>query len=899
MAGKEIASTSGPRADLLDYLERYRRSPRRRLARLERWRRRAWRRGDVAAAAESLAGELADAGIGSGDRVGIYLKDGPVFAAALFGALRVGAVAVPIDVAHPPDLVARLAGRLDLAAWVADAELPRLDVGLSSFEIDLDGRPPSGPVPPSPDDDPGAVAEVVLTSGTTQLPQAVEVRHENFRAVLDTLESEIARYRWLIRLGPRLRLVVALPMSHLYGQFMSLFLPVTLDADVAVMDTMPTAELAAAIRRERAWAFASVPHTLSSLLDHLLEEGRRLWGADEFERRLERAASLTWRRRWLLFARLRRHVGLRLVALVSGGAALDSEVELLWKRLGYVVVQGYGLTEAAPLVTLNHPFHARQGSVGKPLPGVEVRLAENGEILVRGRNVATPGQRGPRVDDEGWLHTGDMGEQLDDGSIRFRGRSSDRIVTAAGVNVETADVVAALRAAAPVIDAAVLELPWGESGTVCAVLAVYPGTDVADVVRAANAHLPDAARVRAFFVWPRGDLPRTPTGKVRRREVVEWLRSQAPTGEAPETPVATAGDTDRIDRVLAALTTPGAGPPEDAQIGDLLSSLERVELAARLEETYGFGSSDEFFRGEQTIGELAQILSEARGSRGRSEALGSESTADGISPGEEATPPSPPVGASARPAAPHEARSARPPAPYPAQWRHSWAARAARFFLREAVMHPLTRFHLRIEVMSSPASAELQGPFLLAVNHASSVDGAVMFAFSPRLRARFAPAARWNYFIEKPRGRWRYFWAVLGLNIFPLVQVGDWRPTLRIAGDLADRGHAIVIYPEGRISRDGELQPFQRGVAVMSRDLHLPIVPCATAGLERFLPPGTRRPQRDGLRRKRVVVNIGDPLPAARPGDDLDDLVAVLEDRVRSLRDEARSALEEEGGGMR
>ena len=390
------------RVDLLDYLERYRRAPRRRVVRVERWRRRGWSRAQIAEAADCISARLHGDGIGAGAKVGIYLQGGPVWSAALFGVLRVGATAVPIDVAHPHEVIARLVPRLGLAAWLTDAELPRSDIDLPGLELGLArtwaGGSSSEPMPPLPADDIERVAQIVLTSGTTNLPQSVAVRHENLRAVLDAMEAEIHSYRWLIGLAPRLRLAVALPLSHLYGQFMGVFIPDALNADVAIIDTMPAAELAAALRRERAWVLASVPHTLSSLLDHLLAEGRRAWGPDELERRLQAAASLPWWRRLPLFDRLRARIGRRMIAVVSGGAALDPEVERLWKVLGYVVVQGYGLTEAAPLVTLNHPFRARGGSIGKPLPGVEVRLADDGEILVRGRNVAGVSAAGPHVD---------------------------------------------------------------------------------------------------------------------------------------------------------------------------------------------------------------------------------------------------------------------------------------------------------------------------------------------------------------------------------------------------------------------------------------------------------------------------------------------------------------------
>ncbi|MCH7825628.1 MAG: AMP-binding protein [Acidobacteria bacterium] len=902
------------RSDLLDYLGRYRATPRRQLRRVERWRRRSWDRAHIVAVADSLAQTLHANGVDVGDRVGIYLKDGPPWVAALMGVFWAGGTAVPIDVAHPPDLVVRLAQQLDLTAWLTDAELPRVALDLPQFELGWNGlvlpvernagageqRPerassdadddertggPSTAAPPLPPDEPERVAQVVLTSGTTQLPQSVEVRHENFRAVLDAMESEIDAYRWLIRVAPRLRIATTLPFSHLYGQFMGVFLPVALDADVAVLDAMPAAELAATIRRERAWVLASVPHTLSALLHHLLDEGRRLWGTDELERRLETAASLPWPRRWLLFGKLRRRLGRRLVAVISGGAPLDPELEGAWRRLGYLVIQGYGLTEAAAIVTLNHPFGVRERTIGKPLPGVDVRLADDGEILVRGRNVAQPGEHGPRIDAEGWLYTGDIGELLEDGSIRFLGRRSDRIVTPAGVNVDLADVAAALRSSPELVDVAVVERPWGDSGGVCAVLVTYPGADVDSIVRATNETLPDAARVRAWYVWPYGDLPRTPTGKVRRGDVLAWLRQQAPAdamsaAQVPPTAVAGGEATShRIDQVLAAISKPGDSDSAGARIGDLLSSLERVELAAQLEDLYDTSLSDDVFAGDRTIAELAEDLASRSGRPSIAGPRGGGARS--------ATPPS-------RAAPPEErdqgheyrARRARNE-PDLARWRFWLPTRVKRFVLREIVMHPLARLFLRIEVCDPHGAASLRPPFLLAVNHVSVMDPAILFALSLRARGRLAAAARWNYFTEHPRGRLHYFWGVVGLNLFPLVQAGDWRPTLRIAGELADRGYAILIYPEGEISTDGHIRSFQRGVAIMSRDLHLPIVPCATAGLHGVLPRGSHWPARNGIRRRTMAVCFGQPLAPVRPGDEPDAVIAELERRVRALHEEA------------
>jgi long-chain acyl-CoA synthetase len=326
----------------------------------------------------------------------------------------------------------------------------------------------------------------------------------------------------------------------------------------------------------------------------------------------------------------------------------------------------------------------------------------------------------------------------------------------------------------------------------------------------------------------------------------------------------------------------------DATIGEILSSLERVELAARIEALYGIRLDDDLFAADPTVGELGARLrsAESAASSDRSPDARPELADRTDRPSDRFAPmsPSPAVSASPRP---HISKDPPDAAP----WRHRWPTRAVRFLLREGIMHPLARALLRIEIESSVPVEELPDPFLLAVNHASFIDPVVMFALPPRLRARLAPAARWNFFTERSRGKGLYYCAVLWLNLFPLVQLGDWRPTLRIAGELADRDHSILIYPEGEISRDDELHPFKQGVAVMSRELHLPIVPCATAGIERVLPPDSRRLRRASWRRPRVQVCIGEPLPPVRPGERLAARVQELERHVRRLRERARAAM--------
>ncbi len=884
------------RGDLLEYPGRYAALGSRVARRADRWRSRGLTFASIARRARVVAEELTALGVAPGERVALVLEDGPLWHAAFFGILEAGAIAVPLDVSLDPARLREAAEGLGLRAWCTEREAPdpRLDlprvvlgwrVGVQS--VGSSARP--GGVTARPGDDPGRVAEVVLTSGTSGAPQAVPVTHANMRAVLDALDAGVAPYRKWLRLMPRFRVAVSLPLSHLYGQVMGVFTPPILGADVACVPPMPAPDLARVLRRERAWSLATVPRTLALLAGHLRAEGETRWGAEGFARRLEAARGLPWWRRWLRFRGLHRALGYRMIAVVSGGAALDADVETLWRGLGFAVVQGYGLTETAPLVTLEHPFDQAPRSLGRPLPGVEVRIAPDGEILVRGPNVTPARLGGPAVDAEGWLHTGDLG-RWEEGRLVYLGRKGERIVTPAGVNVDTAPIVEKLRAQAALLDAAVLERPWGRAGTVCAVVAVRPGGDAGSAIEAVNDALPDAARIRSWFAWPQPDLPRTRTGKARHGEIRAWLEARAPAGsEEPGVAAvgrgAPAAPADPVRALIAmaasvAGVSAGAIGPRD-RLGDVLGSLDRIELATRLETAYGASLGMDALAGDRTLAEVAaEAFGSGRGTRAAAPAAAPPVPVAAPRPGS----PSGPPPAAALPG-PGEAPLDRRPAEE-ASWRHFLPVRAARHLTREIVVRGFWQPAIATRAAGTGRLADLDPPFLVAANHLSILDPlAILFALPWRLRSRLVPTAMWEHF---RRGRrWQYPLAVVGLDLIPLVQVGDWRPTLRVAGSVCDRGGCPLVFPEGARSDDGELLPFQRGVAVMARELHLPIVPCAVMGTLGVMPRGAKWFHDCWRGRARVAVHFGDALPVPRPGDDPRTVVDELAIRIEALRREA------------
>src|SRR5208282_4321611 len=329
--------------------------------------------------------------------------------------------------------------------------------------------------------------------------------------------------------------------------------------------------------------------------------------AQKFRQRLQSAAGKHFLRRWWIFRRIHRRFGWKFWAFISGGAALDCETEEFWGRLGFAVIQGYGLTETTSIVSVNHPFRLGKGSIGKVLAGREVKLAPDGEILVRGGGVAAGYWSGnhlePVAGDEGWYGTGDVGEMDAAGNLYFKGRKKEVIVTSAGMNVYPEDLEAALRSQPEVKDAVVIALARGGNAEPCAVLTLRDGASAEKVVQRANQTLAEYQRMNHWHVWREQDFPRTSTQKPRRniiQQAVEAELAQA-AGPAPSGPLA-----EMITRITG--RSPQLSPNSNLDSDLRLSSLDRVALLSALEDRYQLDLSESRFASANTVGDLEQMI---------------------------------------------------------------------------------------------------------------------------------------------------------------------------------------------------------------------------------------------------------------------------------------------------
>src|SRR5882757_2005619 len=478
---------------------------------------------------------LAGRGVVPGDRVLLWGPNSAEWVACFWGILLRGAIVVPMDPAASPDFLQRAIEDAGVKLILRDsqqAELPGLPPSMIINDSDVvNGPVPSQNAGPHPGNASirSTIAEVLYTSGTTAEPRGVVLTHGNFLANLEPLERGIAPYRKYERWLHPLRFVTLVPFSHVFGQFMALFVPPLLGATV-VFEASPNAvEVIRSVKRERATALITVPHMLDLLRSGMARDLEARGETEWFARTFSAAKAQKFLRRAWMFRRIHRRFGWKFWAFVSGGAVLSPETEDFFKRLGYAVVQGYGMTETASLISLNHPFRATQGSIGKVLPGRDFRLAKDGEILVRGENVASgywqngalQDSSGAAKENDGWLRTGDLGELDSEGNLRFRGRKKSVIVTPAGLNVYPEDLEAALRQQPGIRDCVVIpKQREGNAEPLAALLLRDPSDQAASrVIEDANRSLAEYQKIRAWITWPDLDFPRTPTGKPKLAEV--------------------------------------------------------------------------------------------------------------------------------------------------------------------------------------------------------------------------------------------------------------------------------------------------------------------------------------------------------------------------------------------
>jgi len=828
---------------------------------------------ELFAHAARVAGWLEAAGITAGDRVAILAANDARWIAAYIGILRHGAIAVPLDTAYTADQVATIAADSGARAVLTTPKY-QAAAGASGVLLDdvLVASPTTRPPADRRDDD---AAMLLYTSGTTADPKGVVLTHAN-------LDAERRAAFGVVHVTEEDAVLGVLPLFHALAQMANLLLPLSVGARVVFLDVVDSASLLGALQTRDITIFACVPQFFYLIHQRVMNEIGRKGALSERAFRALLAASIVLRDRlgWnpgrRIFRRVHRALGSHMRFLVTGGSRFDPDIARDLYGMGFSLLNAYGLTETSGGATMVRQGDRFTTSVGQPFPGVDVRIDQGGEILIRGGIVMREYFHRPDATaetlDDGWLHTGDLGRMDSEGRLYITGRLKEIIVLSSGKNLYPEEIEAHYRKSPFIKELAVLGLSRPGAPAAERLHAVIVPDEAAlrdrgivnirELVRfeleGLSVHLPAYKRILTYDI--RLDpLPRTTTGKLRRHEIEKSVHERAATTDAarPLTDVErewarTPEHAALLQLVAERLQAPDVRPDANLELDLGLDSMERVEMLAALEAARGTRVSPET---RATIFTVRQLV-------------------DAVNAGAAAAAPDAGVAETALPwdrvlaEAPDPALSAR--------LRQPKLIRAAIIYAGLRGLRVVLRLVCSISidgVNRLPAS----GPVVISPNHESYFDGVLVCAALPfRLFRRIFFVGAAEYF-ESPL----MAWLARAINIVPVDPDANLVQAMRAGAAGLREGKVLILFPEGERSIDGTLKRFRKGAAILAGHLGTPIVPVGIDGLFELWPRERPFQWRTLVRRPRLMVAFGSPLHVAR--GEYTEGTRALETAVRAL----------------
>ncbi len=476
---------------------------------------------DVQNRAEGFAGYLQRQQMKPGDRLLIWCPSRIDWLIAYLGTLLVGMVVVPLDISSKEDFLRRIAETTEARFLITtekqykglkEPPVPLIDIDSLPHE-DFD----STQAPTVNEND---LAELVFTSGTTGQPKGVMLSHKNI------VSNALAALK-VIDISTTDRALSILPLSHMFELTIDVAL-LAAGASILYARTLSPDTLLKLLGSQRVSIMVLVPQALQLFLSGIEREVRRQKREKAWEMLHRIAAYVPFGLRHFFFGTVHKRFGGHFRFFVSGGAYLSPTLGRRWEAMGFRVIQGYGATECAPVIAATPAHEHNLVSVGRPLPDVNIRIADDKEILVHGPNVALGYWKNPEATafafQDGWYHTGDLGTQDEQGNLYLKGRKKNLIVLANGMNVYPEDIENIFVTIPGVKDAVVIGLTEDDKDPqVHGILLIDDASKAKTIVQQVNKQLASHQQVRGFTVWPDDDFPRTHTLKVKRQDVLVML----------------------------------------------------------------------------------------------------------------------------------------------------------------------------------------------------------------------------------------------------------------------------------------------------------------------------------------------------------------------------------------
>ena len=793
---------------------------------------------DLRELATRVAGFLASHGIKQGDRVMLVSANAPEWGMTYFGVLKTGATCIPCDPESSTSEILNFAragnaagiitsdkvleDHPDLREQLEQQGLTRLWTYDEVFELP-DEQTEDERIALLPQRvHAQSVASLIFTSGTTGQPKGVMLSHRNLTSMVSMLSSV---FDMSISDG----VLSVLPLHHTFEFSTGFLTPLSRGAQITYLPELTSDALARGIKNGHVTGMVGVP-ALWELLHRRIKN--RLYEQSDWIGKT--ADNLIWANAWLrdktsvnlgqvLFYPIHEGLGGRIRYFISGGSALSEKIQRDFHGLGFTILEGYGLTEASPVLTVTRPENRMlTGTVGKPLPGVEVRIAEPdasgvGEVIARGPNVMLgyyeneAATRATLVDR--WLYTGDLGRVDDDGNLYLVGRSKEIIVDTNGKNVYPDELEEVYANSPYVKELSIVGLADGIGEKVACLVVADDEYDISlsrselhrlveEHFREVSASLPYYKRVKVLH-FTDDELPRTATRKVKRREVVqimEALEEKQKSGR--QTLAQESQDADSL-WLIGIVATVANRPRSEVRIETRLSdlgfdSLMFVELATAIENAGGSISAPERFNEIQDLRELLSVVNRRAGATTK--------------------------------------RDLRPDEPKKDDEIHipafvRTAGTKAGDFLQRFLYDQFLRTHYEGRSNIPPHTN-----FIVAANHCSHLDmGLTKMALGEYGKDMVALAAA-DYFFDT-----KYKRAVMEnfTNLVPMERTGSLRQSLRHARSFLDQGYNALIFPEGTRSMTGVMADFKPVVGYLALHARVGILPMYLEGTYEAMPKGT------------------------------------------------------------
>ncbi len=837
---------------------------------------------DLVRSVASVARALADQGIEKGDRVALLSENRPEWMIAYLATVSFGAVIVPLDAQMTEKEIAVLlasSGAKGIFVSAAGRQKIPKNASVSVISFDPgDGIPFSGMLTAQPKaafpaalsrDDPAAL---LYTSGTTGDPKGVMLSQGNLASNL----SSVIKLNLFDHMD---NFLCVLPLHHTYPAMGCQLLPLALGATVTILNNLKGPDILACMQETGVSVMIGVPQLFTGLRNAIFDGISKKPGPVRalvklflaLNRLLRKTAGINIGKS--LFGTVHAKFGPKFRLFASGGARLDPDVYNDMTALGFTLIEGYGLTETSPVAAFNPLSKQKAGSIGIPVPDVEVRIVNagehgEGEIAIRGPNVMLGYHNKPQetaeVLREGWFFSGDIGYRDRDGYFFITGRSKEMIVLPSGKKIFPEELEKFYKQIPAIKEICLLQ------GTRGLEAAVVPDFDYLRKMNLSNSRetiafeLEDLAKDQPSYKRITGlkifkdPFPITRLGKLKRSQVRErYLKS----GEQAEKPVV-GSDLDLLSTPVAKKLLACLGPfsakktiaPDDNLELDLgLDSLARVELVVSIEKSFGislpesFGS--ELFTVKDAVLRLQDLLASGQVKTGQGvRASWSEILAQ--DPAEEAR---------------DSIRLDFGP-----------VLGLIRYTVRMLLVL-LMKVYGRLSVKGIE-NLPAKGPYIIAPNHLSLADvPSISAALSWGAVSQIYFLGATQYFSGKIMSRLSRLFHVIPVDMDTRLY-----NALQLSAYVLRRGKILLVFPEGSRTRDGGIKEFKKGVGIIAKELNVPVVPVAVSGTYEMLPSGRLFPKPS-----KVSVSFGKPvLPG---GKDYDEIVNTLYGEVVKMLERQKS----------